>query len=195
MLRKPQKIKVAGRGSAIAPLHWLLLRVATLALRKCLCRLFWIRSTTAACWCWIRVVYLDKETWACFPAGGQPPPPHAFVSFISTRFESLRFRLGTAPLAHFARPPIKTGVIHASNAFPCPSLSGWFFVHYSDDLRIGDVKTLRYFGQDLVLFRNEGGEAGMLDAYCPHLGAHLGAWRAGGGRQHSVPLSCLAVST
>ena len=58
--------------------------------------------------------------------------------------------------------------------FPMPIPFGWFFVHYSDDLKIGDVKTLRYFGQDLVLFRNEGGAAGMLDAYCPHLGAHLG---------------------
>ena len=36
--------------------------------------------------------YLDKETWACFPAGPATAATHAFVDFISTRFEILRFR-------------------------------------------------------------------------------------------------------
>nr|DAB41907.1 TPA_exp: ArzE - Rieske protein [Fischerella sp. PCC 9339] len=36
------------------------------------------------------------------------------------------------------------------------------------------VKPLHYFGKDLVLFRTEDGKAHVLDAYCPHLGAHLG---------------------
>jgi nitrite reductase/ring-hydroxylating ferredoxin subunit len=36
------------------------------------------------------------------------------------------------------------------------------------------VRPLRYFGQELVLFRTEAGEAVVLDAHCPHLGAHLG---------------------
>jgi 3-ketosteroid 9alpha-monooxygenase subunit A len=30
------------------------------------------------------------------------------------------------------------------------------------------------FGKDLVLFRGGDGALGLLDAYCPHLGAHLG---------------------
>ena len=58
--------------------------------------------------------------------------------------------------------------------FPMPIPFGWFFVAYSDELAVGDVKPLHYFGRDLVLFRNESGQAGLLDAYCPHLGAHLG---------------------
>ena len=33
---------------------------------------------------------------------------------------------------------------------------------------------MRYFDQDLVLFRTEAGEVALLDAFCPHLGAHLG---------------------
>jgi nitrite reductase/ring-hydroxylating ferredoxin subunit len=32
---------------------------------------------------------------------------------------------------------------------------------------------LRYFGRDWVLFRAESGQAHVLDAFCPHLGAHL----------------------
>ncbi len=51
---------------------------------------------------------------------------------------------------------------------------GWFQVAYTDEVGPGDVKPLRYFGKDLVLFRTEDGEATVLDAFCPHLGAHLG---------------------
>jgi 3-ketosteroid 9alpha-monooxygenase subunit A len=58
--------------------------------------------------------------------------------------------------------------------FPQPIPYGWYFVGYCDELAIGEVKPLHYFGRDLVLFRDEDGRVGMLDAYCPHLGAHLG---------------------
>lgn len=51
---------------------------------------------------------------------------------------------------------------------------GWFALEYSDQLAKGDVQPLYYFDRDLVLFRTESGEARVLDAYCPHLGAHLG---------------------
>jgi phenylpropionate dioxygenase-like ring-hydroxylating dioxygenase large terminal subunit len=52
---------------------------------------------------------------------------------------------------------------------------GWFRVGGSADLRPGDVRSIRYFGRDLVLFRaREAGTAHVLDAYCPHLGANLG---------------------
>lgn len=55
-----------------------------------------------------------------------------------------------------------------------PVPNGWFAVAFSRDLRVGDVQPLHYFNQDLVLFRGRSGEAKVLDAYCPHLGAHLG---------------------
>lgn len=58
--------------------------------------------------------------------------------------------------------------------FPMGIPFGWFFVGYSDELAVGEVKALRYFGRDLVMFRTESGAAGLLDAYCPHLGAHMG---------------------
>jgi phenylpropionate dioxygenase-like ring-hydroxylating dioxygenase large terminal subunit len=59
--------------------------------------------------------------------------------------------------------------------FPMPRYpNGWFQVAYSDELAPGAAKPLRYFGKDLVLFRTEGGLAKLLDAHCPHLGAHLG---------------------
>ena len=51
---------------------------------------------------------------------------------------------------------------------------GWYSVGFIDELKVGEVKPIHYFGRDLVLFRTESGRAVLLDAYCPHLGAHLG---------------------
>jgi len=59
--------------------------------------------------------------------------------------------------------------------FPMPRYpNGWFQVAHTDEIPPGAVKPLRYFGRDLVAFRTEGGELKVLDAHCPHLGAHLG---------------------
>ena len=58
--------------------------------------------------------------------------------------------------------------------FPFPIPNGWFAVSFSDELARGEVQPVHYFGRDLVLFRGEDGEAHVLDAFCPHLGAHLG---------------------
>ncbi len=51
---------------------------------------------------------------------------------------------------------------------------GWYAVSYSNDLEPGGVMALEYFEEKLVLFRTESGEAKLLNAHCPHLGAHLG---------------------
>ena len=69
--------------------------------------------------------------------------------------------------------------------FP-PYAIGWFQVAYSDDLKVGDVRPLRYFGRDMVLFRGEDGTPSVLDAHCPHLGAHMGH----GGRVEGNSLRC-----
>jgi len=55
-----------------------------------------------------------------------------------------------------------------------PYPDGWFRVCDSDELERGEVRAIHYFGRELVLFRGEDGEARVLDAYCVHLGAHLG---------------------
>ena len=55
-----------------------------------------------------------------------------------------------------------------------PFPNGWFLVAYSNELPPRKVMPLYYFGQHLVLFRTEEGKAQVFDAYCPHLGAHLG---------------------
>jgi nitrite reductase/ring-hydroxylating ferredoxin subunit len=59
-------------------------------------------------------------------------------------------------------------------------------VAYSDELPRGGVQPLHYFGQDLVLYRTGSGRAQAADAFCPHLGAHLGH----GGRVDGEELVC-----
>ena len=59
--------------------------------------------------------------------------------------------------------------------FPFPAYpNGWFAVSSSDEVKSGEVKPLDYFGNPLVVYRTEAGEARVIDANCPHLGAHLG---------------------
>lgn len=58
--------------------------------------------------------------------------------------------------------------------FPFPMPYGWFRVAFSDEIGAGKSKPIRFFNQDMVLFRTESGSVKVLDAYCPHMGAHLG---------------------
>lgn len=58
--------------------------------------------------------------------------------------------------------------------FPVPMPYGWFGACFSDELGEKGVKSLSYFDQDKVLFRGEDGTPRVLDAYCEHMGAHLG---------------------
>ena len=57
---------------------------------------------------------------------------------------------------------------------------GWFVIALSTDVAPGEVKTVHYFGQDIVLFRASTGALSALDKTCPHLGAHLGGGRVEG---------------
>ena len=71
--------------------------------------------------------------------------------------------------------------------FPFPAYAnGWFRMAYSDEVAAGQLKSLHYFGRDLVLFRDEDGLAHVLDAHCPHLGAHLGV----GGKVEGRGIRC-----
>lgn len=51
---------------------------------------------------------------------------------------------------------------------------GWYYALPSKELPIGGVKATQICGQELVLFRGEDGKVAALDAYCPHMGTHLG---------------------
>ena len=52
--------------------------------------------------------------------------------------------------------------------------TGWFQVAWSDEIPIGDVHKMHYFGREMVAWRAQSGRLTVMDAYCEHLGAHLG---------------------
>jgi len=59
--------------------------------------------------------------------------------------------------------------------YPLPVPNGWFAVAQSNDLGPGETKNAHYFGRDLVIWREHGtGVPHVVDAYCAHLGAHMG---------------------
>lgn len=49
---------------------------------------------------------------------------------------------------------------------------GWFMIGPATDAT-RTPSAIRYFGKDLVLYRGESGTPYVVDAYCPHMGAHL----------------------
>src|SRR3546814_19912043 len=44
----------------------------------------------------------------------------------------------------------------------------------------------RFFGADVVLYRGASGRPVMLEAYCPHMGAHLAVGASGATALHGV---------
>lgn len=58
--------------------------------------------------------------------------------------------------------------------FPPPYPNGWIQLTNSKDVENGNVKSISALGREFVAFRGKDGKVGVLDAYCPHLGAHLG---------------------
>jgi nitrite reductase/ring-hydroxylating ferredoxin subunit len=67
-----------------------------------------------------------------------------------------------------------------------PTPNSWYAVAFSDDLKPGGVLARMVAERDLVVFRTAAGAACAFDAYCPHLGAHMGL----GGRVEGETLRC-----
>ena len=53
-------------------------------------------------------------------------------------------------------------------------VTGWFMIGWSAEFPLGEVRPLRYFGEDLVAYRDAAGDLHPLSAHCRHLGAHIG---------------------
>ena len=64
--------------------------------------------------------------------------------------------------------------------------NGWLPVLESSVLKKSQILPILAFGNDLVAFRSTAGKVTVLDAYCPHLGAHLGY----GGRVINDTVNC-----
>ncbi|HEX2579753.1 MAG TPA: Rieske 2Fe-2S domain-containing protein [Rhabdochlamydiaceae bacterium] len=59
---------------------------------------------------------------------------------------------------------------YTMSSFP----NGWYAVCTLEDLRKQKVFPIKSLGRDMVAFQTESGAISVLDAHCPHQGAHLG---------------------
>tara|TARA_Y100001949_G_C15938270_1_gene308942 strand:+ start:161 stop:1147 length:987 start_codon:yes stop_codon:yes gene_type:complete len=69
---------------------------------------------------------------------------------------------------------------------PLPIPHGWFGLSWSHELEIGQVITIKFCDQEVVLYRTEEGKPVAISPFCPHLGAHLGK----GGKVKGTSIQC-----
>jgi phenylpropionate dioxygenase-like ring-hydroxylating dioxygenase large terminal subunit len=59
-------------------------------------------------------------------------------------------------------------------------IPGWYWAIASPQLKVGQVKAVNLLGRELAIYRGQQGKAIAIDAYCPHMGAHLAEGRVEG---------------
>eukprot|EP00747_Dinoflagellata_sp_TGD_P026076 gnl/TRDRNA2_/TRDRNA2_131695_c0_seq1.p1 gnl/TRDRNA2_/TRDRNA2_131695_c0~~gnl/TRDRNA2_/TRDRNA2_131695_c0_seq1.p1 ORF type:complete len:539 (+),score=73.29 gnl/TRDRNA2_/TRDRNA2_131695_c0_seq1:156-1619(+) len=62
----------------------------------------------------------------------------------------------------------------ASHLFPPPFPNGWYLLCRSDEVPRKAAVPKSACDKEFVVFRGEDGKAAVLNAFCPHLGTHLG---------------------
>lgn len=62
----------------------------------------------------------------------------------------------------------------SGDRFPFPIPYGWFSIGYPEDYVTGAPRAIYYVDRHLVAWRDEADHLHVQDAFCPHLGAHLG---------------------
>lgn len=67
-----------------------------------------------------------------------------------------------------------SGVVPRHMRLPPQFATGWFAPLRSAEVVAGRPTPFRFMGRDLVAFRDASGKVAVLDAVCPHFGAHLG---------------------
>lgn len=59
-------------------------------------------------------------------------------------------------------------------------VEGWYWAIPSRKLRKGQVRAVSLQGRELAIYRDINGKLVCFDAYCPHMGAHLGEGKVEG---------------
>jgi phenylpropionate dioxygenase-like ring-hydroxylating dioxygenase large terminal subunit len=59
-------------------------------------------------------------------------------------------------------------------------VEGWYWALPSSELKRGQVRGLTFLGREIVLYRDDQGAVRCVDAFCPHMGAHLAEGRVDG---------------
>jgi len=86
----------------------------------------------------------------------------------------LRAPVRRIPSKDFHDPGSNQYIAMRRKFFPPGFPNGWHCVCNTTDLEHGRVKSISALGTYMVAFRGEDGNVGVLHAFCPHMGAHLG---------------------
>ena len=71
-------------------------------------------------------------------------------------------------------------VVHPNGVFPLhPFPDGWYVIASSSQLGPEQLLQKQWMGQQIVAWRDRDGALCVADAYCPHLGSHLGPQSGG----------------
>lgn len=76
----------------------------------------------------------------------------------------------------------------AAGTWPYPFPNGWYLIAPGSQLRPQHVIQKTWMGREIVAWRDGEGTVCVADAYCPHLGSHLGP--QGGGMVRAGNLVC-----
>jgi nitrite reductase/ring-hydroxylating ferredoxin subunit len=89
---------------------------------------------------------------------------------------------------HESHPWEERQAVHKTDyRYPFPPFpSGWFAIGSAAAVEVGQIKTLSYFDRELIAYRTNDGALRVFNAYCVHLGAHLGV----GGRLEGDSIVC-----
>jgi phenylpropionate dioxygenase-like ring-hydroxylating dioxygenase large terminal subunit len=59
-------------------------------------------------------------------------------------------------------------------------IEGWYWVCSSHSVRENQIKPVTMLGRELIVYRGEDGIVRVMDAFCPHMGAHLAEGKVDG---------------
>lgn len=114
-------------------------------------------------------------------AGDEPIQPMQAWSMVLPRHATDASRSGLVD-----RPaPEALGYELVDRPEPPPVPNGWYAAASSTELGVGQVESFIAVQRQLVVFRDDAGATHVMDAHCPHMGAHLG-----GGSVHGDTVQC-----
>lgn len=67
-----------------------------------------------------------------------------------------------------------------------PFPNGWFVIELSENLKKGQIISRKFSGEEVIIYRTDGGNAAVMSAYCPHMGANF----AHGGKVVGEDVEC-----
>ncbi len=76
-------------------------------------------------------------------------------------------------MTHGSATEVRGSVSTGDRTWTQPVPFGWYSAGYSTEFSPSEVVSRRYVGRDLIVWREADGTPHVMDAYCPHLGAHL----------------------